>query len=142
MVQVVGVELRQEAVEPFASFFAAAQDNVGIIGGYHYGREMPEVPGKPVVFIIVEGNLLFTIFYRTYNFFGLSILFQETFQAEAVGLVPGILGVAAGKIAAGEAKIVDGIQQVGFTGAIPARNANNAVLERKAGLLVVFELDE
>jgi hypothetical protein len=63
-------------------------------------------------------------------------------EPESVGVILGILGFVAGKIAFGEAEIVYRVQQVGFSDAIGAGDANDAVFEFEGRLLVIFELDQ
>ena len=70
------------------------------------------------------------------------ILLQQAFQPETVSLVLRILAFAAGKIAAGEAEVIDSVEQVGFTGAIPAGDAYNPLVEVKGCLAVIFKLYE
>jgi hypothetical protein len=97
---------------------------------------------KPVVLILVQADLFAAVFEGANDLFRLFILFKIAFQPETVGLVLGILAFAAGKIAAGEAKIVDGIEQVGFAGAVAAGDPYNPVPEGKGRLTVIFELNE
>ena len=47
-----------------------------------------------------------------------------------------ILAIRSGKIASGKAEVIDGIQQIGFTGAIFAGKGDQPMVEIKAGMLI------
>lgn len=100
------------------------------------------MPGEAVVLILIQANLFSAVFEGANDLFRLIILFKIAFEPETVGLVLGILAFAAGKIAAGKAEIVDGVEQIGLAGAVPAGDAYDPVLEGKGLLRVIFELDE
>ena len=98
------------------------------------------MPGKAVIFFIVEGYFLFPIFNGADDFFFLALFFEEAFYAEAIGMVLGVLAFAAGKIATGKAEVIDGVEQVGFTGTISAGDTNDPLLKAEVLPGVVFEL--
>jgi len=62
----------------------------------------------------------------------------------AEALRPGghVLAIGAGKIAAGKAEVVDGVQQVGLADPIRPANTDDALAEFEACLVVVFEIGE
>jgi hypothetical protein len=52
------------------------------------------------------------------------------------------LGVATGKIAFGEATVINGIQQIGFANTILAANTDDPVCELERRLPVILELQK
>lgn len=142
MLEIVGVQLGEEGVQPFAAFFAAAKDDFGIVGGDDHRRKLPDMPGEAVVLLVVEGHFLFPVFNGADNFSRLSLFLEIAFQPEAVGLVLGVLAFVAGKVTAGEAEVVDGVQQVGFAGAVSAGDAYHPLVEPKVLPGIIFKLGE
>jgi hypothetical protein len=71
-----------------------------------------------------------------------AIPFEEGFQAEAIGMVLGVLCFAAGKIAFGEAYIIYSIEQIGLTGAVAAGDADDAFIEGETFPGVIFKLNK
>ena len=100
------------------------------------------MPGKPVVAIPVQGNILFPVLQGANDPVLLPITHQQAIQPETIGLVPGILPLVAAEIALGEAEVVNGVQQVGLAAAIPARNAYNAPVKTEGPVRIVLELGE
>ena len=65
-----------------------------------------------------------------------------TLDTESLGAGGHVLTVGFGKITAGEAEIVNGIQQVRFAHAIRAAYADNAVSEAEPGVFIVLEVEK
>jgi hypothetical protein len=98
--------------------------------------------GEAFVVLIIEGNILFAVFEGAYDPVFVVVFVQDTFQAEAVGEVLGVLGFTAGKVAFGEAEVIYGIEQVRFTGAVASGNAYDTFVESEGFPGVIFELDK
>ena len=140
MIQVAGVQLAKQGIQPFAAFFATAQDDLGIVRGDHDSRKFADVLGKAFVGFIVEGNILFAIFDGAYNMFLLPVFVEECIDPEAIGIVLGILGFAAGKIAFCEAEVINGIQEVRLSGAVAPGDANDPLAKPVVGPGIVLKL--
>ena len=62
------------------------------------------------------------------------------FEAKAFMGVVDVQLVLSGEITFGEAEVVNGIEQIGFTNTIAAANANNAFGELKFLMKIILEL--
>jgi hypothetical protein len=65
-----------------------------------------------------------------------------TFHPEAFMTMMNIQLILTGKITFGEAEVMDGIQQIGFTNSITAADTNNAFGELKLLVKIVLELKQ
>lgn len=138
--QVVGIELREQGVQPFAAFLAAAGDNLRIVRGDHYGGKLADMAAEFLVLIVVEGDFLFAFLEGANHLFRAAVAVQQAFQPEPVGLVLGILAFAGRKVTPGEAEVVDGVEEVGLPGAVAAGNAYDPLVEPEVAPRVVFKL--
>jgi hypothetical protein len=99
--------------------------------------------GKTGIGLVVHGEFFAAGFPENANGFFVAVIQQQlSFQPEAFVALEDIGGVLPGKIAFGEAEVMDGIKQVGLAHAIAAANAYNALGKGKILLEIILELEE
>lgn len=99
--------------------------------------------GKTGIGFILQLELLSARFAQyTDSLEGISILRELALDPESLGAGGHVLTIGFGKIAAGKAEVVNGIQQVSLAYTIGAAYADNALAEAEPGLRVVLKIDE
>ena len=89
----------------------------------------------------VEGYIFFPFFEGAHDMFIMSIFFQQAIEAETAGMVLGILGFAVGEVAFCKAEVIDGIQEVGLSGAVAPGDAYDTFVEPEIAPGVILKLD-
>jgi hypothetical protein len=101
------------------------------------------VPGKAAVPLIVQEKLFFARFPQDANgFFFLPVQLQVAFNPEALAAMLYIGSIGPAEITFCKAEIMDGVQQVGFTGPVAAANANDSLCKPVLRKIVVLELED
>jgi len=133
--------LREESVQKPPAFFAAAGDDLHVVGGDDDTGQAAYMLGETLAGLVIGKELFFAVFPQdTDHFQRLTLLFKLTLNAEASGAFVYIELVLSGKIAFGKAQVINGVEQIGLPNAIATADAYDPLVKLEGGLFVVFEL--
>ena len=143
VLQVVRVELGKKGVQETPAFLTAAGDDLHIVRGDDDTGETTDMTGEFLIPFATREEFLFPCLTQDANDVGeLALLLKMAFDPEARRPLLDILLVAAGEIAFGETKIIDGVEQVGLTNAIVATETHDPFRKPEGCLAVVLELKQ
>ena len=141
VLQVVGVQLGKKGIEETPAFLTATGDDLHVVGGDDDTGETADMTGEPLIAFASGEEFLFPgLPQDTNDVRELALPFEMPFDPEARCPLLNILLVAAGEIAFGKTKVIDGIQQVGLTHAIVATETHDPLRKPEGSLAVVLEL--
>src|SRR5690606_32194872 len=118
-VQIIGVALRNHAVNKLSAGFASFNNQIPICRRNDYQRQKPDVFAEFFVSFSISFYYFFLPFFCAHNNFFSSIFsFVKTFHHKKFGIVFYILGGYWVKITFSEGKMVNGIEHIGFSNAV------------------------
>jgi hypothetical protein len=104
---------------------------------------MPYVLGKFFVRLIIYKKFFFAGLSQDTNcFFRFIPKLKIAFQPEAAVPLQNIVTINPGKIAFGEAEIVNGIEQIGFANPIAAGDTNDPLSKLEGPAIIILELGQ
>ena len=99
--------------------------------------------GKPVYLLFIDPQFFFPGFPQdTGDFLLPAVLVKYALDPESFPAYTHGAGIRAGKITAGKAEVIDGIQQIGLSHPVLPADAHHPPLERKGCLVVIPELGQ
>jgi hypothetical protein len=111
------VELGDYAVNIFPPHLGAFVDQVPVIWRNHDKRKIPDMVGKPLIFLFVqEESLSLVSFLDALDKLGIvPVTHERAVDCEIILVVADILGIAGIKVALAEGQVMDRIEKVGLS---------------------------
>ena len=142
LLQIFGIELRDDGIEELATQLAAPVDDVAVVGRNHHHGEKANVGAQTGILLLVGPHRLVSVFVGAAHLRVVLCLriVKLTVNGEEIRVKAHRENVLCGEIALAKRQVIDGVQQIGLATAVPPDDAVHILVERKLSLLVAFEI--
>ena len=142
LLQIFGIELRDDGVEELAAHLTAPVDDVAVVGRDHHHGEKADVGTQTGILLLVGPHRLVSVFVGATHLrvvLGLTVE-KLSVNGEKIRVEAHRKDILRGEIALAERQVIDGVQQVGLATAVPPDDAVHILVKRELSLLVAFEI--
>lgn len=142
LLQILGIELRDDGVEELAAHLTAPVDDVAVVGRDHHHGEKADVGTQTGILLLVGPHRLVSVFVGATHLrvvLGLTVE-KLSVNGEKIRVEAHRKDILRGEIALAERQVINGVQQVGLATAVPPDDAVHILVKRELSLLVAFEI--
>ena len=142
ILQVLGIELRDDGVEEPTARVAHLVDDVAVVRGHHHRGKKADMGAETGILFLIGPHRLVPVAIGTAHLRVILrlALHKLTMYGEEIGVETHGIDILRGEIAFAKRQIVYRVQQVGLAAAVPTDNGIHILIEREFSLLVAFEV--